>query len=179
MLRHISSLQISRLCGSHENLKKTHLVAFVTALALHYQHGTNSYGEDLLPTDCGPADPYAILSAHVLFDISIRENSSSPLVLAITLLENLLKTSPTNHHAKLLCVRLYHCLGAGRAAHDMYESLDIKHIQLDSIGYLHAAQLPVTGPIYIHNQLCRATANFFSANYRDVSITYLFFHQVV
>ncbi|XP_044739206.1 phagocyte signaling-impaired protein [Chrysoperla carnea] len=168
MLRHISSLELSRLCGAHENLGKTHLVAFVTALALHYQHGSNTY-EELLPTDVGPAASYAILSAHVLYDISVREQSSTPLILAITILENLLNASPANHHAKLLCVRLYHCLGAGYAAEQVYDTLDIKHIQLDSVGYLHCAQLPVVGPLFVNSHLCNSTCTFFSVNYKDTA----------
>lgn len=111
MYRHISALQISRVCGSHRNLSLDHLKALVAAFSLHYQHGFQSYGTDLLPTDQGPSDAYALLAAHVLYDLAQLTKSSEHLILALVLLENLLKNSPSSFHAKLLCVKLYHCLG--------------------------------------------------------------------
>lgn len=111
MQKHIYALQLSRLCGAHRNLSEDHLKALVTALSLHYQHGYQCYGMNLLPTDQGPSDAYALLAAHVLYDLAQQLQSSKPLILALVLLENLLKNSPSNFNAKLLCVRLYHTLG--------------------------------------------------------------------
>lgn len=111
MQRHICALQLSRLSGSHRNLSIDHLRALVTAFSLHYQHGYQTYGTNLLVTDQGPSDPYALLAAHVLYDLYQLTKSSNHLIVALALLENLLKNSPSNFHAKLLCVKLYHCLG--------------------------------------------------------------------
>lgn len=111
MQRHICALQLSRLCGSHRNLPEVHLKALVTAFSLHYQHGYQSYGTNLLPTDLGPSDPYALLAAHVMYDLAMAQNSAEPIIVALVLLEWLLKKSPSNFHAKLLCVRLYHTVG--------------------------------------------------------------------
>lgn len=111
MQRHIGALQLSRLCGAHRNLSAEHLRALVTALFLHYQHGYQAYGKDLPPTELGPSDNYAILAAHVLFDLSIIENEMEYVVVAIALLDGLLKNSPSNFHAKLLVVKFYHILG--------------------------------------------------------------------
>lgn len=111
MQRHICSLQLSRLCGSHHKLSTDHLAALVTALSLHYQHGYQTYGLNMLPTDQGPSDPYAILAAHILYDLAYLTSSSQPLITALVLLDNLLKNSPSNFNAKLLAVRIYHTLG--------------------------------------------------------------------
>lgn len=111
MQRHLCALQLSRLCGAHRNLSSDHLKALVTAFSLHYEHGYQTYGKNLLSTDLGPSDPYALLAAHVLYDLSMTENRSEPIIAALVLLENLLKNSPSNFHAKLLSVRLYHTLG--------------------------------------------------------------------
>lgn len=111
MQRHISSLQLSRLCGSHMDLDIEYLKAFITALSLHYQNGSQTFGKDRLPTDQGPADPYALLAAHVLYDQAVASESSCPILSALVLLEGVLKRSPSNFHAKLLCIRLYHLLG--------------------------------------------------------------------
>lgn len=111
MQRHICSLQLSRICGSHSDLDIEYLKAFITALSLHYQNGAQTFGKDRLPTDQGPADPYALLAAHALYDQAVATESSAPILSALVLLEGLLKKSPSNFHAKLLCVRLYHLLG--------------------------------------------------------------------
>lgn len=111
MQRHLCALQLSRLCGAHRNLSSDHLKALVTAFSLHYEHGYQTYGKNLLSTDLGPSDLYALLAAHVLYDFARTENQSEPIISALVLLENLLKNSPSNFHAKLLCVRLYHTLG--------------------------------------------------------------------
>lgn len=62
MQKHICALQISRICGSHLDLKLEHLLAFYTALKLHYEHGLSSFGKNLLTTDMGPSDSYALLA---------------------------------------------------------------------------------------------------------------------
>lgn len=111
MQRHICALQLSRLCGSHRNLSPDHLKAVVTALSLHYQHGYQTYSLNVLPTDQGPADAYDLLAAHVLYDLAQCLQSYEPVFLALVLLEDLLKNSPSNFQAKLVCVRLYHALG--------------------------------------------------------------------
>ncbi|KRT80486.1 hypothetical protein AMK59_8548 [Oryctes borbonicus] len=169
MQRHICALQLSRLCGNHKDLTAEHLNALVTALSLHYQHGYQTYGQNLLPTDQGPSDPYALLAAHVLYDLAQQTQSSEHIVLALVLLDNLLNNSPSNFHAKLLSVKLYHTLGGGIGAQTMYESLDVKHLQLDSLGYLHCGRLPCTGLLNLATNLYDTTLKFFSSNYKDSS----------
>lgn len=50
----------------------------------------------------------------------------------------------------------------------MYESLDIKHLQMDSLGYIHCARLPTTGLFTLAASLFDSTLRFFSTNYKDV-----------
>ncbi|KAL3271625.1 hypothetical protein HHI36_022099 [Cryptolaemus montrouzieri] len=169
MQRHICALQLSRLCGSHRSLPAVHLKALVTAFSLHYQHGYQSYGSQLLPTDLGPSDPYALLAVHVLYDLAQLQKSAEPIIVALVLLECLLKNSPNNFHAKLLCIRLYHAVGGGIGAQNIYCSLEIKHLQLDSLGYIHCARLPTTGLIGFATTLYDVTLKFFSSNYKDSS----------
>lgn len=64
MQKHICSLQISRICGAHA-LSSAHLVALYTAFSLHYEHGMSAFGMDLLPTDLGPSDSYALLAGEL------------------------------------------------------------------------------------------------------------------
>lgn len=64
MQRHICSLQISRICGAH-SLSADHLTALYTAFTLHYEHGLNAFGTDMLPTDIPTSDSYALLAGEL------------------------------------------------------------------------------------------------------------------
>lgn len=64
MQQHICTLQISRICGAHE-LGVDHLYAMYTAFSLHYEHGMTAFGMNLLPTDMGPSDAYALLAGEL------------------------------------------------------------------------------------------------------------------
>lgn len=60
-------------------------------------------------------------------------------------------------------------IGAGAAAHDVYETLDIKHMQLDSLGYIHGGAVQATGQYSVASSLYDVTLRFFTVNYKDVS----------
>ncbi|XP_070505288.1 phagocyte signaling-impaired protein [Chironomus tepperi] len=170
--KHICSLQISRLCGSHSSLSIEHLQALYSALTLHYEHSFSAFGKDLLSTDIGPSDQYSILAAHIMYDIAIKSNSSYRLIETLHFLNYLLKNSPSNFHGKLLCLQIFHILGCAMGAHKVYDSLDIKHIQLDSMGYLHCAHLPSTALATLSKPIYDQTLKFFTASYKD-SLEYL------
>lgn len=172
MQKHICSLQISRVCCAHAALGTEHLSALYTAFSLHYEHGMNAFGINLLSTDLGPSDSYALLAAYVMNDLSIRSNSSERLVEALCLLNYLLCNSPSNFHAKLLCLQIYHFLGCGWGACKAYDSLEVKHIQLDSMGYLHCAHLPSIGMFSLAKLRYETTLKFFTSSYKD-SVEYL------
>lgn len=102
-----------------------------------------------------------------MYDISLRSQSSERLVEALCLLNYLLSNSPSNFHAKLLCLQIYHILGCGTGAQNILQSLDVKHIQLDSMGYLHTAQLPIEGIPSIAHQVYETTVKFFQSSQKD------------
>lgn len=102
-----------------------------------------------------------------MYDVAIKLQSSEPLVEALCLLNYLLSNSPSNFHAKLLCLQIYHRLGCGWGAHETYTSLDVKNVQLDSMGYLHCVQLPICGIPSIAKPLYDSTLKFFTASYKE------------
>lgn len=197
MQKHICSLQVSRICGAHA-LSTEHLAALYTAFSLHYEHGTTAFGSDLLPTDMGPSDSYALLAGelgltssttfydfnsfinenncpvlvHVMYDLSLKLQTSEHLIEALCLLHYLLSNSPSNFHAKLLCLQIYHLIGCGWGANKTAESLEIKYVQLDSMGYLHVSQLPLVGIPSITKPWYDSTLRFFTSSYKE-SLEYL------
>lgn len=107
-----------------------------------------------------------------MYDLAVKMNSTERLVDTLHLLNYLLRNSPSNFHAKLLCLQIYHILGCSLGAHKIYVSLDIKHVQLDSLGYLHCAHLPLSGLTSLAKPVYDQTLKFFTASYKD-SLEYL------
>lgn len=107
-----------------------------------------------------------------MYDLAMTAKSSNHLIEALCLLDNLLSNSPSNFHAKLLCLQIYNILGCGLGAHKTYESLDIKHIQLDSLGYLYCSHLPIYGSKTRSKYLYDQTISFFTKSDKE-SLEYL------
>lgn len=169
LLRHIHASQLARLCSLHAHTPPSTLMP---SLLRYYAHGNTTFRLDRLSTDLGPADPYVILAAQTLADggtqgCSPREGGSGGLVEAVKLLDELADESKSNFHGKLLGIRYYHVLGGALGAAQIYDSLDVKHLQLDSLGFLHCARLPATGLITHANHIYEITLKFFTSNYKD------------
>ncbi|KAL5273927.1 NAA25 family protein [Megaselia abdita] len=167
MQKHITALQLARICGAHKLLESDHLLALFTTLKLHYEHGLSNFGKDLLATDMGPSDLYALLAANVMYDLSIKEQQSKPLLEALALLSYVLKNSPSNFHVKLFALKIYQLLGCLTGAQEMYDLLDIKNIQLDSMGYIHCNYLPLSGRFNFGKPTYEAALKFFTNSYKD------------
>ncbi|XP_067645429.1 phagocyte signaling-impaired protein isoform X2 [Eurosta solidaginis] len=178
MQKHICALQISRICGTHLDMETEHMLALYTALKLHYEHGLSAFGNNLLPTDMGPSDPYALLAANVMYDVSLREQKSDRIFEALCLLQYTLRNSTSNFHVKLLSLKIYHMCGCMLGAQEMYDYLDIKQIQLDSMSYIHCNLLPLSGRFSMARTVFDATLKFFTNSYKErleyIGLTYRF-----
>lgn len=161
LLRHIHASQLSRLCSLPSSS------SHIASLLRYYTHGNSHFRLDRLSTDLGSADPYAILAAQTLADGWAQADGSKTLIEAVGLLEELAEESKSNFHGKLLAIRYYHVLGGALGAAQIYDSLDVKHLQLDSLGFLHCARLPATGLITHSNHIYEITLKFFTTNYKD------------
>ncbi|GLH12835.1 Phagocyte signaling-impaired protein [Gryllus bimaculatus] len=164
--RHVCGLQLTRMLGAHLEMTETQRQVLATELLLYYKKSMHLSTENL-QTEFACNDPYALLAAHVLVDSYLATGHSAPLVRAAQTLEMALERSPSNFHVKLLLLRVYSVLGAGAAADAVYEMLDVKHMQLDSLGYLHCAQLAALGQLRAAAALYEITLKFFTANYKD------------
>lgn len=107
------------------------------------------------------------LSANVMYDLSIKEQKSKPLLEALALLSYVLKNSPSNFHVKLFALKIYQQFGCLTGAQDMYDLLDIKNIQLDSMGYIHCNYLPLSGRFNFGKPTYESALKFFTNSYKD------------
>lgn len=89
---------------------------------------------------------------------------------AISLLEHGLLSSPANFHIKILLVRMYLEVGLAVAADYAFALLDVKHLQIDSLGHLHVPLLAPLGNLPLASTILDHTAKFFVTNYKDVCV---------
>ncbi|XP_041972025.1 phagocyte signaling-impaired protein [Aricia agestis] len=137
--RHISCLQAWRLTSPEGTLEENLTIA--NTLRRHYLRCLNKGLVTATPTEFCSADQYAVLASHHYFYAAAQQQSVTPVVEALSLLELVLHHSPANFHAKLMLVSLYHILGNAVCASHAYVRLELKQVQLVSLGWLHAARL--------------------------------------
>ncbi|XP_029676321.1 N-alpha-acetyltransferase 25, NatB auxiliary subunit [Formica exsecta] len=170
MQRHIHMEQLRRICGFYhpplvDRSKQEQLIKRLCDL---YEKGNELCPmQDRLPTDFCPADPYILLATHLLHQLWVDTNDASFLYKAMSLLEHGLLSSPVNFHIKILLVRIYLEAGLVVAADHTFALLDVKHLQLDSLGHLYAPLLAPLGNLPLASTTLDQTAKFFIANYKD------------
>jgi N-acetyltransferase B complex (NatB) non catalytic subunit len=84
-------------------------------------------------------DDYLLLAAHQLLPLNLNESrylNVSAIFQTIVLIEAGLTRSPFNFHFKLLLTCLYIEIGAVERAYDVWSTLDIKHVQVSTLGHL-------------------------------------------
>ncbi|XP_066597306.1 N-alpha-acetyltransferase 25, NatB auxiliary subunit [Prorops nasuta] len=172
MQKHINLEKIKRILGYHHppmaDLQQQEEI--IKRLCSLYEKGNELFPvESRLPTDFCPADTYVILAAHILHQLWVETDEAKFLYGGMALLERALLSSPCNFHIKLLLVRLYLEAGLVGAAQHAYSLLDIKYIQLDSMGHLHTPLLAPLGHLTLASDMLDDTTQFFISNYKDSS----------
>ncbi|XP_023281006.1 N-alpha-acetyltransferase 25, NatB auxiliary subunit-like [Seriola lalandi dorsalis] len=85
------------------------------------------------------------------------------------LLQEGLSHSSSNAQFKLLLLLLYCHLGAFEPVVDLYSSLDAKHVQHDTIGFLLTRYAESLGQFAAASQSCNFSLRFFHSNQKDTS----------
>ncbi|KAM4827335.1 N-alpha-acetyltransferase 25, NatB auxiliary subunit isoform 3-T3 [Thomomys bottae] len=166
--QHLCVVQLTRLLGLYHTMDKNQKLSVVRELMLRYQHGLE-FGKSCLKTELQFSDYYCLLAVHVLIDVWRETGDETAVWQALTLLEEGLAHSPSNAQFKLLLVRIYCMLGAFEPVVDLYSSLDAKHIQHDTIGYLLTRYAASLGQYAAASQSCNFALRFFHSNQKDTS----------
>ena len=151
--------------NEHATMTREEKVKKVCLLMGRYSLHLKEVG-DLLPNEVNPADGHCILAAHILMDDTKDE---SLLISAILLLKMGLECSPSNHFMKVLLLSLYNNFGAGKLCGTIFESLDIKYIQYDSLGYLISTPLASLGLFSLSSSFYSSAGKFYTTTQKDVS----------
>ncbi|KAF6206659.1 hypothetical protein GE061_017895 [Apolygus lucorum] len=122
---------------------------------------------DAVATDPKSCDGLALIAAHSLFELWTDTEESNYLFEAIVLCEYALSQSPFNSQLKILLLKFYHLLGGSEGAQVAYIALDLKHMQLDTLGYLHLFPL-ISSASYVHaTHVLNTSIKFFTNNSKE------------
>lgn len=112
---------------------------------------------------------YCLMAAHVYIDLWMESGDQNMLWQCLGLLEEGLTHSSSNAQFKLLLLLLYCRLGTFEPVVDLYSSLDAKHVQHDTIGYLLTRYAESLGQFAAASQSCNFSLRFFHSNQKDTS----------
>ncbi|XP_036383509.1 N-alpha-acetyltransferase 25, NatB auxiliary subunit-like [Megalops cyprinoides] len=166
--RHLCVLQLSRALGLQHALDPAGKLALIQELKARYRHGLQ-FGKACLKTELQFSDMYCLMASHVCIDLWAETGDEGALWQCLGLLEEGLTHSPSNAQFKLLLVLLFCRLGAFEPVVDLYSSLDAKHIQHDTIGYLLTRYAESLGQFAAASQSCNFSLRFFHSNQKDTS----------
>ncbi|KAM4052844.1 N-alpha-acetyltransferase 25, NatB auxiliary subunit [Anomaloglossus baeobatrachus] len=167
MQRHLSVVQLSRLLGLSYKMEKMQKQDAIREVIGRYRHGLQ-FGNSCLKTELQFSDYYCLIGAHMLLDLW-HDGEDWAVWQCLALLEEGLSNSPSNAQFKLLLLRVYCALGAFEPSMDLYGSLDAKHIQHDTIGYLLTRFAAPLGHYTAASHSCNSALRFFHSNQKDTS----------
>ncbi|XP_056146641.1 N-alpha-acetyltransferase 25, NatB auxiliary subunit [Lampris incognitus] len=166
--RHLCVCQLSRALGLQHALDVDGKLQLVAELKAHYHHGLQ-FGETSVKTELQFSDMYCLMAAHVYIDLWKETGDETMVWRCLGLLHQGLSHSPFNAQFKLLLLLLYCHLGAFQPVMDLFSSLDAKHIQHDTIGYLLTRFAESCGQFAAASQSCNFSLRFFHSNQKDTS----------
>lgn len=162
----ILNFEMSRVFGIRENFMAEEKLRFVNKMIKHFIHGLQ-FNCDLPSTETRSNDRYMLLAIHALYELWADTEQSNYLFEAIVLSHYALYHSPSNSQFKILLVKFYHLLGGSKGAHNAYISLDLKHMQLDTLGYLHVFPLLANAEYTHAKSVLYCTLKFFTNNFKE------------
>uniref|UniRef100_A0A8C9SM43 N-alpha-acetyltransferase 25, NatB auxiliary subunit n=1 Tax=Scleropages formosus TaxID=113540 RepID=A0A8C9SM43_SCLFO len=166
--RHLCVAQLSRALGLHHALDTTGKLDLIRQLKSHYRHGLQ-FGKSCLKTELQFSDMYCLLASHVYIDLWAETGDETMLWQCLGLLEEGLSHSSSNAQFKLLLILLFCRMGAFEPVVDLYSSLDAKHVQHDTIGFLLTRYAESLGQFAAASQSCNFSLRFFHSNQKDTS----------
>ncbi|XP_024155118.1 N-alpha-acetyltransferase 25, NatB auxiliary subunit [Oryzias melastigma] len=166
--RHLCVCQLSRALGLHHALDLDGKLRLIGELKAHYRHGLK-FGKNALKTELQFSDMYCLMAAHVYIDLWAETGDQSMAWRCLGLLQEGLSHSSSNAQFKLLLLLLYCRLGAFEPVVDLYSSLDAKHVQHDTIGFLLTRYAEALGQFAAASQSCNFSLRFFHSNQKDTS----------
>lgn len=165
--RYLCLLRLEHYAGITNRLSKGDTINFmgemINCLDQSLKLETKSFANDFKPADPFMLALFGLAMSHVIEDDAF-------LLSLVTILERSLKKGPNNSVTKLCLIRLYNTMGASFCSHQWFESMDIKHIQHDTISHIIYDTLFLSGSYTIAANKVSQLVKFYGTNRRDVSL---------
>ncbi|XP_018024748.1 N-alpha-acetyltransferase 25, NatB auxiliary subunit [Hyalella azteca] len=178
LYRHLTWLQVKRCLMPDVNFTASDHLEEADKFLFMYNN-CHHLACQTVATDIRRNDIYLLLSTHsVLSALSLlsaerpdsaeKMPSASLLVIKLAgILEAAIASSRANFQLKLLLLQLYNMIGACGACRVCYESLEIKSVQLDTLGNVLALQALDAGHYDLASSIFSTTNSFFVSAAKD------------
>lgn len=142
---------------------------------IDYYDENRELGKNTNKTEFQAVDNYCILAVNSVLTNAVELNnfnnssilSDSLIVSLITMVENAVINSPSNHQLKLTLLKLYSFIGASKQCSQVLLSLDIKHFQIDTLGHLLNPVLYNTGNYSLSRESLETCLEFYAHGVRE------------
>eukprot|EP00049_Salpingoeca_infusionum_P000932 m.43754 g.43754 ORF g.43754 m.43754 type:complete len:901 (-) comp10793_c0_seq2:52-2754(-) len=125
-------------------------------------------GAELKPSELQYGDEYASIAASILYEKYADNGKVEYLREAIELLEAACVKSAFNPQLRIFLVKLHCLLGNISAAHTHWQSMEVKQIQDDSVGYVLSDHLFALGGFDLAVPLLARVCKFFQQGDSDI-----------
>jgi len=163
--RNVFAIHASRHLGEHKVLSTVDKLKLASEYMEKYFENTEWV--EFSTTDPSPVDKYCIFTVLLLLDAFRETSNLSLLWRCVSVLELCTSNSCCNYEAKFYLVRIYCYLGALKPALKVFESMDIKHVQYDTVGYTIYPHLVTLGQYQLASHVFSMTKSYFLANEKE------------
>lgn len=125
------------------------------------------YGKDLPSSDINPSDFYALIGISCVIENLLQHKEDT--ITLIALCYKLKEKSPSNHTIKFILIFLLNSIGAGSLALQVFNSLETKYIQVDTLDYVISRSLGSLGQIQLSLDHNEQANKFYSRTCRDTN----------
>jgi len=166
--RDVNLNQISRFCGKMSKSNNVQLEEEARRLVNKHKSVQHIVG-NMVPTDLRPSDNYLVLASHFLWDLWTSTKDATYFVQCTSVLFTGLTTSPSNWQMKLMLIRAMNIVGAGAVSYNLHSSLDIKHLMLDTLGWLLGRHLSLCGQLGLASQHANQSVKLYNHVNKDTA----------
>ncbi|XP_078484050.1 N-alpha-acetyltransferase 25, NatB auxiliary subunit-like [Ciona intestinalis] len=164
--RHVFTVEAARYLGEHEKLSSTE--KFILAQDFLQKHEAGlKHVADRPPTDPCPVDSYCVLAARLMMDVYSDTGDTLYLWRCAYVLEYGIQHSKYNYEMKLMLIKVYCTLGAFSPCADLYDSMEVKHMQQDTLGYTVCRHVVSLGHYHHASQVFQMARNFYTNNNKE------------
>ena len=168
MQRHLTILQMARYLGIQDTMIAEERLVLARECTQRYQHGLE-FGKDLLITDIQYSDNFLLMAAHLLVEVWETTSNQQYLIEAIVQLQKGSKNCPANFQFKVMLIHLYSVLGAYGPCQQLYDSLEVKHIMNDTLGYVISNHMVRLGHFAAASANYGSMLKFFAVNHKETA----------